>query len=844
MKKGKKAAIGIVSSVAAVTLAGFIGGSIFVKQYKPSVTIDFSKQSEITGCASGFLYGFAEADIPSRRIAESIGITGLAAKPVGGLQHPIGDTAQVADTFFSAGGKMLMIYTQDMYDTWYYQLDSIEEYNKKIFKTVSQSEKNEYRDAFSYCIYNEPDNGEWFGDFSKKESREKFYEAWHSAYDTVKSINKNAKTAGPGFMRYNGEYLKEFLAYCKEAGCMPNTVVWHELGGSCLYLMDSHFEDYYKICDELKIERLPVCISEYGLMSTNGIPGESLKWINRLERQDAYGCVAYWRLANNLSDTVTDDITPNSNYWVYKFYADMKGKELLVSEKDILHSNMGKFLLRQAPLSYKGFSAYASFDEADRKIYMLAGGTDRNGKITVENIDSAAFPNGTRLAVNIKSVDFKGLGGKVIAPTELRTKAAYVENSKIEFTLPCERSTTAYLIEISETDEAVELLTESDPFPSVLQRYEAENAKTKGNAFTVKNPAYACSGGKIVKGIDKNSCIEFEIDIPQDGRYILDFVYGCGAVSSEGNDSRITAAVTVSADGEEQSLEFPSTIKDEYTDCIESAYTFTKGKHTIKIEVKNDAVLSLDFIDVSPAESRSKIYFEKLATRGKNFENTYTVITDRDGEYKITLSNYEMNGIVLNGVKIDRIRMANNTLTLNLPRGYNKIEFLSGGEIEKIKDITPDPESSTFNRDIICITPDDVTLFNGAAAEDDAFTLTGKRIGRIDSDKKSGCEFTAQVPESGYYHLTVKYANNEEGGAHAYNVDLVERYICIDINGKAIPKVFFRSTYSWENYKTKTIAVYLEKGVNTFRFTNDGSYSFNGKTTYAPNIGLITISPI
>ena len=69
-----------------------------------------------------------------------------------------------------------------------------------------------------------------------------------------------------------------------------------------------------------------VNISEYGMMSTNGNPGESIKWISRIEDSKVHGCVAYWRLADNLCDVSADDVMPNGNYWLYRFYGCLNGK--------------------------------------------------------------------------------------------------------------------------------------------------------------------------------------------------------------------------------------------------------------------------------------------------------------------------------------------------------------------------------------------------------------------------------------------------------------------------------------------------------------------------------------
>ena len=142
------------------------------------------------------------------------------------------------------------------------------------------------------------------------------------------------------------------------------------------------------------------------------------------------------------------------------------------------------------------------------------------------------------------------------------------------------------------------------------------------------------------------------------------------------------------------------------------------------------------------------------------------------------------------------------------------------------------------------ITPEEITVTGSATVEDNGNVAKGKHIGWISSDKESSAEFSISVGDDGYYAFTIEYANNEEGGYHDYNVDLVERYISVVLDGEKQGNYFFRSTYSWDNYKTKTIVLKLHKGENIVKLMNDGSYSFNNKVTYAPNIGNIKVNSV
>ncbi|MBQ8014863.1 MAG: hypothetical protein IJ264_01600, partial [Clostridia bacterium] len=85
--------------------------------------------------------------------------------------------------------------------------------------------------------------------------------------------------------------------------------------------------------------------------------------------------------------------------------------------------------------------------------------------------------------------------------------------------------------------------------------------------------------------------------------------------------------------------------------------------------------------------------------------------------------------------------------------------------------------------------------------------------------------------------------NNDEGGVHSYNVDLIEHYITVETGGEA-QTLWCRNTYSWDTVKTATLNIELEAGENTVVFSNDGSVKFNNTPSYAPHIYSVTVNAI
>ena len=855
-------------AIALVCIAVIVGGIIgyLYMTNKPSVTFDFAKKNgEITTGASGFLYGFAEPDIPSVEIAKSIGVSTLSTKTLGGLQHPIGDVNQVADTFINAGGKDIIVYTQDMYDTWYYEFDSMPEYLARVKESVTATEQQPYADRVVYCIYNEMDNGAWFGDFGEYENRKKTYDAWKETYLLVKSINPEARIGGPGYCQYNSDYIKEFLEFCKAENCLPDIMIWHELGASSLYHLDEHFSDYDAVCKAVGIEKLPVCITEYGLMETNGIPGESIKWISRIESTKAEACVAYWRLANNLSDVVADDVAPNSNWWTYRWYSQMTGETVESEAKDLFQSNLGDFLIRKSEgLKNRGFSGLATIDEDKKQIQILAGGTDRDAVITLNNLDkTTAFSGVTSVTVTAEYVDYKGLSGIVNTPKTKFVKNLPIENGTLEISLENLLYTQCLRFTITPQDESAELQDETVS----MWRYEAEDADLFGTAYKTTDIAYAASQKEMVKAdASEESGVEFTVDIPENGQYQLDLIYGNGAngmqyaedgsVSDKGIRTNLEVEIAIDGTARTEKTVLVSTAKDDFTDCYTFTQEFTAGKHTIRIALPENAsagnTISFDFLDVTKidSETNNTVYFEKDIKQSSDKNTAFLVVAPTEGYYTVSVTGENVPSTVsLNDDNEAQLPVSTDGTTysgtLYLPRGVSYLTFnapaLSAVSISKVEknlvtEITPEQMTLSGTATLKAC---NAAISYGRVTASPSSCLTG-----ISSAEASAAELKFNAPAAGLYQITFLYSNNEEGGVHDYNVDLVERYLTISVNGQKLGNTYFRSTYSEDTYKTKTILVSLKAGENSILLENDGSYKFNNKTTYAPDVGAVFVAPL
>ena len=146
--------------------------------FHPTIEIDASAPSgEISTKATGYLYGLAESNVPDSNIVESLDISSVSQKVIGGLQHPIGDVDHVANQLDSC--DYIAVYLQDCFDTWYYCHGEIDEMRRngtydamtfvrerflpQVREKVTELSKKDYADRLVYCLYNECDNAVWFG---------------------------------------------------------------------------------------------------------------------------------------------------------------------------------------------------------------------------------------------------------------------------------------------------------------------------------------------------------------------------------------------------------------------------------------------------------------------------------------------------------------------------------------------------------------------------------------------------------------------------------------------------------------------------------------------------------
>ncbi len=809
--------------------------------FRPTLEVDANSFSgEVSSRASGYLYGVAENGVPDAAVVESLDVSSISQKVVDGLQHPIGDVDHVAPILDNC--DYITVYMQDCFDTWYYchqeimdlraegNYDSMEFVRERFLPQVEEAVKKlvktDYQDRLVYCLYNETDNAVWFGTPSEDgtwlmyddEAKLRFYEAWKETYDLVRSIDHDAVIGGPGYCDFDLYELEHFLTYCQENDCMPDIMIYHELGEFSSYYWQDHVDQYRELEDDMDIDDLPIIVTEYGTMYECGAPADMMKYITAIENSGAYANAAYWRLANNLNDTVADNNSPNSNWWLFRWYADMEGYLLNAKIIDIGHSdfeNAIKYGYKR--FHYKYFNGISSMTEDKDEITVLCGGSDYDSYVNFKHLGKTNL--GKKVNVKIESVCFEGLSGIVNSPTVVAEYTDRVVAGKLRVDLENPDRNSVYHITLTPAEDGKEDFY-NDNLPV---RYEFEHGVRQGLTY-VYDSAYATTGELqgMVGGLENpGDSVTVNFSVPTDDYYDLSVIFGN---SNDGPTPahRVDSRVIMTLDSETEDIYLPNTIKSEYTDKMTFVRYLKKGEHSLTLS-HGDGTFVVDSLLVRGHEDINEITLLKDSDRTNSTTQSFLAVAPFDGFYNMTTD-------VATNFKVDGASAyTDGNCTVYLRKGLNYIDFEATENLKCTIKIT---DNTNYN---VTVSADKMTLTDGAA-------LVNDHIENI-SCVNGSATFKVDAPETGNYRLTVAYSNNDEGGVHSYNVDLIERYITVDVNGES-QNIWCRNTYSWDTVKTTTMNIQLNEGENTITFTNDGSVKFNNRDSYAPYIFSVTVNDL
>jgi len=468
------------------------------------LTVDLAdRYRPVTHVASGALYGLAEEGRPADSLIAPIKpkmFTQMA--PEGGQlpngeSTPIGDALKVAD-IADRNGATVTIRMPDIYPNFPYQWVSWDDWYSKVEAMVSARLESEADNIYAYELWNEPD---WTWDTANAGS---FLEGWEKTYDKVRELDSDTPIMGPSYSIFNETWIRSFLSYCKENGCLPDIISWHELGD---YLgvpnpqnIQARIAVYRQIEEELGIDPLPISINEYMAYSEDTIPGHTIQYIAQFERGGVDTAnTAFWFRPGRLSNIVTDTGKANGSWWMFKWYGDMSGEMAMTVP---------------AQTDSMGLDGIASVDEDTDAVHVVFGGASGDREVVVKGFESEGLSYSGKAYVKAEATPWYGVDTEVDEPTLLFAGEFDIVNGEIAVPISGMNDIWAYHLVITPVAQTADT------------RYESEHA-TVNRAGVFENDN--ASNGKYVGQIDyADSYVEYSVQAPSAGEYELTIGYANG----------------------------------------------------------------------------------------------------------------------------------------------------------------------------------------------------------------------------------------------------------------------------------------------------------------------------
>ena len=742
-------------------------------------------------------------------------------------------------------------------------------------------------DKYSYVLFNEPDNI-WYGG-----NLEGLENAWMKIYRAVHAIDPNARCAGPNFAGYNQASYDAFLQFCYNNNCLPELITWHELGDISLTEFVVHYNQikamqakYYTAEYAAKSGRdyqPELLVNEYARHYDIGSVGGLIKWLAMFEDKDMSGCMAYWAMANTLNEMAADQNSPASTWWVYHWYAQMTGEQCpLVSPA-----------FRKTK-----FYGLTSYDEDINMGYVLFGGNEeKNGTETVylDNFNATDLMNGAGAThVKIYGVPYSGQLGSNYKPEVIFEGNIKAEDNSLKIEINNTDEMEAYFAVLTKPEENAPI-SNADNLCYPYLNYEAEDAELLGGATAYGKTGwteFATSGRKDVGSIINNGDgVRFTVNVPESGYYNASIFYSLQSPyvnpetlepDANGQNRGIGKMLPygMELDGEAlDNIYLESTIIWLYKRHCDTVIYLTAGEHTITYKHINGDERDKGNLELSAA--LDKLTLQKIDGDENNFEicldemsnfkdgNAYrvTAVAPEAGYYTVTADgsfslkkqciDYAADATSFSECSVYDTEVGS---TVYLAKGANTI--VVEGNCTKLN-FTYEGDKTDNASTVINST--DITI-NGINPiyKENAFANSGYVISELGVGQNSALNenaennystFTVDAPSAGVYNFAIRYANDEpapimekaDGSTyiHPYNIDLVERYAQISVNGGEAETVYFKNTLSWETFRTLDVQLALNAGKNTIKIYNDNSYQFsNLVNSTAPEIDTVTVSKL
>ncbi|ELS51276.1 hypothetical protein [Streptomyces viridochromogenes] len=831
------------------------------------------------GGASGTLYGLYGDGVPSRAVVEGMYVRTVTTKAQDGVQHPGADALEILPSFVAAGGKDVYVYLPDHYRGFPYEWpgatgeERFAGFRQVVRRQVEQVlTLGELASHVVYVPFNEPEGnmfgeGEWSYDrVSWRTDPRPYFTAWREAYHLIKGLHPGARVAGPNTSILYPE-VRGFLEFAEEHDVLPDVITWHELSSPAE--VRTNVARYRAWERELGIGPLPVNLNEYAHNYHLSVPGRMVQWISAIEESKVDADMAYWNIAGNLNDSAVEANKGNGQWWLFNAYGRMTGDTVRVTAPH--------------PDARYTLQGVATLDVDKRQSRLLFGGAGGAAHVVFANVDPEVF--GTTVHVRLEEIPWTGQVGAAAQPARLRDGELPVVDGTVTLPLTDLDAMSAHQVILSPGGNGAACLP-----PSVRwrQTYEAEDATYTGGGRTKNGPEgspsavdrFATSGGHHVGGLRTGSdgMLTFDVEVPRDGTYEIS-VYANSHHEADLVREQGPTNVFLRVDGEQpRELRLPLGYKWAVWGHTDTEAELTAGRHRITLAAqdpdlgvtKGDAVV--DKLDLTLRNAEGPALYDaeyadlrhgtrvSYAHRGASGPGvavlprggtaTFWVHAADDGEATVTVDRLGPGegALTVNGEEVGRVEEG--SLPLFLAGGINKITVTGASERLIVDRLRVAPSRGLLTA--TAYTAADGALTGTAKVTAYPYATGGKAVDGIGAGPGNALTLTVTAEHTGRHALTIRYSNGEQAPATHYNPDPICRHADISVNGAEPQRVLFPTTFHFNDFRTLTVPVTLDRGGNTLTFTADELPDFDGRSTnaygqrsaYAPVIDRVVVTPL
>jgi hypothetical protein len=258
-------------------------------------------------------------------------------------------------------------------------------------------------------------------------------DTWKHEYQHVRAALPSAVIEGPSFASgAGGSSMSSFLDYAKTNNVIPDILNWHEAGGG-----GDPQADLATATRALSTRGITGVknfdINEYG-SQTEQNPGHSAWFLARFDRAGIQGMRSNWSGAPgffaNMGDLVTTNWAPNSQYWIYKRYADQTGLRINTTAGTQVDA-----------LGYEDMAAAKSIIVVGNR-----GGSTGSVNVVIKNVPSWLQSGGTTKVLVEKMPTGSGA---LSAPAVVSNASAVVTCNTLIVTLDWATATDGYVVTLS-----------------------------------------------------------------------------------------------------------------------------------------------------------------------------------------------------------------------------------------------------------------------------------------------------------------------------------------------------------------------------------------------------------